>query len=195
LLQVIYAGGGWAKRGKRKTSSLTIRQVERFDGGFDDLWSRIENKRPVMIERTSEFLEWRFGAVPRRVYRKWVAVEGGRVRGYVISRLMDVEHMPCGMIADFVIEDSAVGLEAGDMLLSTAVESFQEGRVALSGCLMTRGTNEFRLLRRQGYFVCPPRLEPQPFPLILQPLQDSVLQGPVGDLGNWFLTTGDYDVV
>jgi GNAT superfamily N-acetyltransferase len=195
LLQAVFARIARTKRAFRHASTLAVRRVEHFDGTFDDFWSRIENKRPVMIKRSSEYLEWRFGAVPRRNYHTWAAVEDGQVRGNVVTRIMDVQRTLCGMIADFVVEDSAAGLEAGELLISTVQDHFQKAQVALSGCLMLRGTNEFKLLRRRGYFVCPPRFEPQPFPLALYPLKASASQSPAQDIGNWFLTMGDYDVV
>jgi hypothetical protein len=195
LLQAVWTRTRWTTRAFRQASTLNIRRVEHFDGAFDGFWTRIENKRPVMIRRTSDYLEWRFGAVPRRTYDTWAAVADSQVRGYVVTRIMDVQGIPCGMIADFVVEETAEGLEAGNLLISTVLGHFQEAQVALSGCLMLKGTTEFKLLRRWGYFVCPSRLEPQSFPVVLRPYKASVLKSPAQDLGSWFLTMGDYDVV
>ena len=107
---------------------------------------------------------------------------------------MDVQGVKCGMIADFLTEDTARGWEAGNLLMSTVIKSFEEERVGLSGCLMLQGTTEFRLLRKRGYFICPSRLEPQPFPVVRR-MHQAIPSSLFSKLDNWFFTMGDYDVV
>jgi hypothetical protein len=110
------------------------------------------------------------------------ATEGGRSGGV-------------SLVTNFLVESGAVGREAGDLLVSAATEYFREKKAALSGCPMLPNTDEFKLLRRWGYLVCQPPLEPQPFPVFREPHQPFVRQGPAQSIGNWFFTMGDYDVV
>lgn len=175
-----------------------IKEIDRFDAEFNIFWKTVEDKRPVMIKRNAEYLQWRFGDVPHRRYRKWIAAEkqSGQIRGYIVTRIMDVNRIQCGMIADLVLTDESRGLEAGELLLTEAMRYFKEEKVAISGCLMMPGTMEFDLLRSCGHFVCPKRFQPQPFPVIQEPqTEDTSLQSYIRDLNNWFFTMGDYDVV
>jgi len=199
LLQGMYRVSGWVdKEHKRMTiPAMTVREVTSFDHTFDDFWIRVRDKRPVMVERSAKYLQWRFGAVPRRTYRKWVAEEADEARGYIVIRVMEsrIVGVKSGMIADFLVEDNTAGQEAGHLLLSTVNEVFKAERVGVSACLMLPETTEFRLLRERGYFVCPPRLEPQPSPLMIHPYQESVSQSPAVSTAGWFFSFGDYDVV
>lgn len=179
-------------------SSEKVREFKNFDASFNIFWATVEDKRHVMVKRSADYLQWRFGDVPHRTYRKWVAMEteSGQIRGYIITRVMEVNSIKCGMIADFLMKDVSKGLEAGKGLISEAVQYFKEEKTAISGCLMLPGTIEYELLRRCGYFVCPRRFQPQPFPLILEPQAgDPSLQSWYCDLNNWFFTMGDFDVV
>ena len=190
----------WRRKTRMKPGDLGIRiqEITNFDDSFNLFWATVKNKRPVMVTRSTEYLQWRFGDVPHRAYRKWVVIEkgSGQIRGYMVVRIMEVNAIKCGMIADLLIEDTDRGLEAGKFLISEAVKYFRNERVALSGCLMLPGTVEFDLLRMCGHFVCPRRFQPQPFPVIQESQADDLsLQEYYGNLNNWFFTMGDFDVV
>ena len=199
LLQAAYRASGWVDRGQRlvRGSTIVIREISHFGSALDRFWSRVQSKRPVMVERSAKYLQWRFGTVPRRVYRKWVAEKNGEAQGYIVARVMEARdfNYSSGMIADFLIADDAAGQEAGHGLLSTVTEYFQAEGVAISGSLMLPGTHEFRLLQKWGYVVCPSRLEPQPFPIIQEQLQPLPPHDPSRHIAGWFFTLGDYDVV
>jgi len=190
----------WRKKERQRPGDfgLRIQEITNFDDSFNSFWAIVENKRPVMIKRSADYLQWRFGAVPHRAYRKWVAIEkeSGQIQGYIVVRIMDVNTIKCGMIADLIIEDTGRGLKAGRFLISEAVNYFEEESVALSGCLMLPGTVEFDLLRSCCYFLCPRRFQPQPFPIIQESQADDLsLQEYYDNLNNWFFTMGDFDVV
>lgn len=196
ILQLI----SWRKKDRQRPGDfgLSIQEITKFDDSFNSFWTTVKNKRPVMVKRSAKYLQWRFGDVPHRAYQKWVVIEkgSGQIRGYIVVRIMEVNDIKCGMIADLMIENTGRGLEAGKYLISEAVKYFQNERVALSGCLMLPGTVEFDLLRMCGHFVCPRRFQPQPFPIIQEPQAgDLFLQSYYSDLKNWFFTMGDFDVV
>lgn len=60
--------------------------VDDFDDRFDDLWRRVAEHRPVLGERTSAYLRWRFTRSPHREHRIWTLVDHrtGRLGGYVV---------------------------------------------------------------------------------------------------------------
>ena len=49
--------------------------------------------------------------------------------------------------------------------------------------------------KKLGFFRCPKKLEPQPFPLILRLFDPSLEDKGIYDVKNWFFTMGDYDVI
>jgi len=186
------------KERKPTNTRWEIRELTRFDDSFNRFWTAVENKRPVIGKRGADYLQWRFGDVPQRTYRKWVAreKEHGNIQGYIVTRVMEVNAVRCGMIADFIIQNTSEGMAAGMALIAEAEAYFRDEKTAISGCLMLPGTTEFELLRTCGYVGCPRRFQPQSFPIIIEPQAcDPALASYFGTLANWFFTMGDFDVV
>jgi GNAT superfamily N-acetyltransferase len=199
LLSMLDAGyrlSGWPNKGMtRDSAAYSAHEIVDFDASFDRFWHHVRRRRRVMVKRSSDYLQWRFGSVPCRQYRTWAVWDDGSILGYIVARVMMVRDVRCGMIADFLVCDTAGGRSAGRTLISAASNYFQHEGVAVAGCLMLPGTAEYSLLRRSGFLVCPQRLAPQPFPLILEPHQDFIENGPAMHISNWFFTMADFDVV
>lgn len=159
----------------------------------DDFWDAIKEKYPIMIKRTSKYMEYRFIDIPRRKYEIWYAVKDGRPVAFVIGRVMEVARMQCGMVADFLFLDGCA--REAKLLLKHLLHILQDQGAVLAGCLMQSFTDEAKILSSMGFFVCPKAFEPQPFPFIINiNEQDPVLQMAM-KFENWFFVMGDYDVV
>jgi ribosomal protein S18 acetylase RimI-like enzyme len=190
---------GMSKGGERAQdhtrSALRIDEVARFGDTFDAFWARVEQKYPVALVRDAAWLNWRYKDVPTRAYRALAAYEGQRLVGYAVTRCTTFEGVRTGLIVDLMVEPTQAGDQAARALVAEATASFVEEGMHLAGCLMLPTSQEFRALRRQGYWVCPRRLEPQPFPLTTRLYSDGVPSAVVQDLRCWHFTMGDYDVV
>jgi hypothetical protein len=113
----------------------------------------------------------------------------------VVSRYSMFEGVRTGLIVDLLVEPTQQGEQAAQALVAEATSFFIQEGMHLAGCLMLPTSQEFRALRRQGYWVCPKRLEPQPFPLTVRIYSDKVPRSLLQDLRCWHFTMGDYDVV
>ena len=62
---------------------------------------------------------------------------------------------------------------------------------------MQRSSEESAYLQKKGFFICPKKMLPQPFPVIYRQFHEvSPEQGAnVEDFSQWFFTMGDYDVI
>ena len=100
-----------------------------------------------------------------------------------------------GMIVDLLVEPTQQGEQAAQALVAEATSSFIEKGMRLAGGFMLPTSKEFQALRRQGYWVCPKRLEPQPFPFTVNSHSDKAPGSLLQDLRCWHFTMGDYDVV
>lgn len=162
---------------------------------FDQYWQRIFRKYPVIGIRDAEYIRWRYIDIPLRDYQILMAIKEGTPQGYIIGRISEVSHMRCGMIVDFLVDEYEVKI--GICLLNSLIKNFRKSRVGLLGCLMQETCEESKFLRKTGFFKCPDKLLPQPFPIIYRKLNAlSDLQSEiVEDFSNWFFTMGDYDVI
>lgn len=179
----------------RAGHSLRIDEVTRFDSTFDAFWAKVRQKYPVAVVRDAAWLNWRYKDVPTRDYRALAAYDGQSLVGYAVTRCSTFEGVRTGLIVDLLVEPTQQGEQAAQALVAEATSFFIQEGMHLAGCLMLPTSQEFRALRRQGYWVCPKRLEPQPFPFSVHIHSDKVPISILQDLRCWHFTMGDYDVV
>lgn len=161
-----------------------IAKVDDFGDAFDALDTILARRFRVHQPRSARFLRWRFTENPRS-YVTYAWRDADRVRGYVVLRRTVVSGLVSGMLVDFFVDDGADAPAIGGELVRVAV-----------GELARMGTHLAGVLAANGFFVCPARLAPQPFPVIVRattPGWDA--SKPVAALDGWALTMGDYDAV
>lgn len=173
---------------------LEIAEVDYFDGSFAVFWEKAQHRFPVMVVRDPTYLNWRFVDVPRRKYTVFAARSEGEIRGFTVLRVAPLGQFSAGLIVELVVEASAEGRAAGRLLIDRAYSYFQGQDLDLLASLALRHTDEFRLLRSMGFWVCPKFLEPRPFRLFVRFHEQEGAQSRLAyDITNWFLTMGDYD--
>lgn len=162
---------------------------------FDQFWGRITRKYPVLGVRDTGYIRWRYLDMPRRDYKIYMAFKDNLPCGYIIGRISTVANMRCGMIVDFLIMENMD--DVGEALLKILTRHFKNHKIGLLGCLMQEWSDEAKYLRKKGFFICPHRLLPQPFPIIFRQFCELQLSDNkiIGDFKKWFFTMGDYDVI
>lgn len=183
-----------------KSSSLTrgIKVIEITNENvevFDKFWDRIALKYSVLGVRDATYMKWRYLDMPLRNYQIYMAFKDDLPCGYIIGRITTVADMRCGMIVDLLFNESME--ETGILLLRVMTQYFRKHKIGLLGSLMQQWSEEARCLQKNGFFICPHRLLPQPFPIIFRqfnplPSKDNSI---IIDFANWFFTMGDYDVI
>ena len=158
---------------------------------LQNFWEEIRGKYPVMVVRDAEYFKWRYLESPLRNYDIYAYVDHGKVVGYIVTRITIVANMQCGMIVDFLFQKEASSI--GMSLLQYATTCLKASGISLMGCLMQKHCEEAFCLRKSGFFKCPKKLEPQPFPIIFRKFRN--VPSEVENFQNWFFTMGDYDVI
>jgi len=158
---------------------------------LDDFWSRITDKYNIIQVRDSKFIRWRYYRNPLRNYKLAIATVSERIVGYIVIRCVEIEGITNGMIVDFLIEPKHE--QAGRDLINWALNSFIKNKADLVGALMLSHTQEYTILKRNGFFCCPKVFEPQPFSMIFRSHHPNYNY--LGQIKDWFVTMGDYDVI
>lgn len=177
-----------------RSHRVELTWLEQFDSRFNDFWTRVQDKYPVMAIRNRAFLAWRFASVSGRAYRVLVAAANDELVGYAVLRCTDeIRGVPTGLIMDLLLEPGAQGETAGMMLLDEAWRYFQAEKVWLAGGLALPHTAEYQVLRRAGYCPSPQRLMPRVFRVV-----HGFGAGVPNDAANlgakdWFVTIADYE--
>jgi len=173
---------------------LEIAEVDYFDGSYAVFWEKAQHRFPVMVVRDPTYLNWRFMDVPNREYTAFAARSEGEIRGFIVLRVAPLGHFSAGLIAELVVEASAEGRAAGRLLIDRAYSYFKGQDLDLLASLALRHTDEFRLLRSMGFWVCPKFLEPRPFRFFVRFHGEEGAHSRLAyDPTNWFLTMGDFD--
>lgn len=104
---------GAAETWRRLPTGWQVQHEPPFDERFDELWEAAAPNCGITTERTSQYLNWRFGLDPQRQYRTLaVQDERGRLRGYAVYLYPDPEEQhPFGAIIDLLAVDR-VALDA-----------------------------------------------------------------------------------
>jgi len=180
-------------REKQKIPGVEIVSVDKGNVTImEQFWSKVKDKYSIMNIRDEAFIRFRYLDMPYRKYMPCFVMQDGDPVGFVVGRIMDVAGMRCGMLADFIYVQ---GYErAAEQLLVYLLKNMQEQGASLAGSLMLEHTQESSLLKKIGFFQCPKKLLPQPFPLIVRAF-DKRLEEWLYELKNWFFTMGDYDVI
>jgi GNAT superfamily N-acetyltransferase len=175
---------------------LEISEASSFDDSFAVFWDRIQHRFPVMVVRDPAYLNWRFGDAPTRQYMTFVGRSDGKIRGFAVLRVAPLGPFSAGLIVDLVVETSAEGRLVGRLLIDRAYSYSRDHDLDLVASLALRHTDEFRLLRSKGFWVCPKFLQPQPYRLVVRCHDEEASPSRLAyDLRNWFVTMGDYDAV
>jgi len=168
--------------------------VDRFDDAFDRLAERSGRRYRLLINRDAAHLNWRYVDCPTRKTLRWQVRSGNEVIGYAVLRVTDFRGIKLGVLLDYLVDDSAEARAAGVAILAHAEEAAREAGCPLLLTFCLGHTAEFGLLHRAGWKVGPAALLPQPFPLLVRPLNWPQASPDMREVRNWFLTTGDYDV-
>ena len=93
-------------------NGLNFERVKEFDGRIADFWEQIRHRYPITIERTAEYLNWRYARNPLVSYDQFAVTQGGAIKGLVILRVEDVKRegsigVRAGRIIDFVATQEA----------------------------------------------------------------------------------------
>ena len=69
---------------QRAPTPWTVREVSRFDPGMDAFWEEASKPYDFIIERTSDYLNWRYCDARAGAFTAKVAERDGRILGYVV---------------------------------------------------------------------------------------------------------------
>ena len=129
---------------------IRVRKVEQLDAGFDEFWTRVQDKYAAMTIRDRDFVTWRFAPIAGRRYQILVARANGEMLGYAVIRCARVRGIDTGLILDLLLLDDARGREAGVRLVTEAEAVFRSKKMSLMVSLTTSNSAEYRILGRCG---------------------------------------------
>lgn len=86
--------------------------VTEFDQSVDAFWKKVKNRYPISIERSAEYLNWRYAKNPLARYQIFAAKNNGEIKAVVVLRVEEPKMekslgMKVARIIDFVAAEDA----------------------------------------------------------------------------------------
>jgi hypothetical protein len=144
----------------------------------------------VLQVRDRAFLDWRYCAVPSFGYRPYAVHVDDRLEGYFVLRTVELMGMPFTALADLFpcpVVDAGV---TRDVLAFTQLRAAEAGSAFVTA--MTTPAHMHHLTGF-GFVRVPDRFNPRRWYLGARcaPADEPMLR----DIGNWYVTYGDGDVI
>jgi ribosomal protein S18 acetylase RimI-like enzyme len=181
-----------ADRTNLGTSSLKLEIVsgQEFHVGGDEL---LNNSNPALsfIDRSKQYLSWRYGPASGNEYKMLHAYCNGDYVGYVVWKAIEFKGMNAGLILDIVARDNVV---ASELLRATVTDSKKQG-IRMLAFLVGPTNPNAKALVQNGFVKWPNVLFPKHFYLFTYAFhQDTDHSIGTSSDANWYLTWGDTDV-
>ncbi len=176
-LRLRLAHGGWFRE----------QELDRADNRFDALWERGKTDKPATIERTAEYLNWRYADFTTAQFRIFAISDrrGRRLRGYVVWRA----DRGAALASD-------VFWDGGDRVLRALLVRFacrMRRRGLQSVHLIVLGDASLAPCLRSSHFF-PATPDPRPVIVHVSTSAPQHLRMLLGAPSRWLLFDGDLDL-
>ncbi len=179
LVLNLWRGGGRLKSPK----DVNIKEIDRFDRSFDDLWQKVKSRFLVSIWKDSAYLNWRYIACPDRKYTVITAESPAGLLGFMVLRT-NIENWRSGRIVDFVFQPEKT--REASLLLSTGLRYLKDLGMEIASCHITEQNPYRRLFRSHGFFKYGAGL-----PVVARIFSPKVPSDAISTIGKWYLIEGD----
>lgn len=166
----------------RKSEEYLFRRLPVFDERFDSLWTKVLKHYVAVVERNSEYANWRFVQCPTKKYEIFAAVHrrNEEVGGYVVSWTNSGKTR----ISDIMALEGVF-----DGLLAAFIDSERDRGTSCLTIAYFGGKRFVHCLRRFGFLF---RRTPAQVLACVNPRM-SVAQHLLSTPESWFLLDGDSD--
>jgi len=176
---------------KNNNISEFIFNNKKLKDKYSEFWDSISKQYTLSTLKDFTFLNWRYNEIPTRKYRLFYLEENNNIKGLIIVKAENVWGFNVGLVMDLLVIDN--NKYVGKKLLNFVKQVFKKSNLDFIATLHNR-TNEYGLLKSNGFFSVPQKILPQKIHFIVKLNKDFSDSELLFDLNNWKLTFGDYDV-
>jgi len=172
--------------------NYNIVEIDHFDDMFDSLWERVKDDYPIAVERSSKYLNWRYG-FRNNGYKTYAAYKDDELVGYMVTALEQKKDKPgliLGHIADLICVREHK--DAVLYLINEAERQMKHAGACAVSCWMIKEWFYAKELERAGFIQMR-----APAVLAVLPLGEKAKAAgeALYDHKNWYITIGDSDYI
>jgi hypothetical protein len=122
---------------KTPDCAIEIYQIDQFVNGIDDFLKEVSTSYDFIVQRTRDYLNWRYCDSRGGNYVVNIAAEKGKIMGYSVLRINKYQkNYPVGYIVDLI---TILGrLEIADALIKDAINFFDNKSINIIECLIPK---------------------------------------------------------
>ena len=166
------------------TKNIIISDIHFFDESFDELWTNVSKYYDYVIQRNSEYLNWRYSH-PREDFKIYTARKNNNMIGYVILNCKSLPDINAGYIYDLFCNPNDV--DTIKHLISKSIEYFIDKKMDIIQICVLKNHPYYRICKKYGFL----KRSEKPF---LFHINDPSFDIPIEDFRDykrWFLSFGD----
>ena len=188
------------------SSQYNFEKIEKFENDINVFWKKARDRFPITVERDKDYLNWRFVNHPMLEYGLYVAKNGEKIAGYLVSRMEtakeDGQEYKIARIIDLV----SVG-ECDDFIINSFISLMRQKRADFIDFFST-GEFYAKSLERCG-FIDTEKYCLSKFPRVFKPIERT--RGPINflmyfddslknmkkkllDVNSWYMTLSEGDL-
>ncbi|MFC0187335.1 GNAT family N-acetyltransferase [Fictibacillus aquaticus] len=175
------------KKHREKSTPFEIKEIKQCGPEFDALWESVKNDYPILLKRSSSFLNWRYFARPGFAYRMFGCYQDGNLKGYTVINVQEKAYGKGSLKNGFIVDMMAVqDRDVWSALISRA-------KSELSSCDMVNTwalthTMLYDELKKASFIH-----KDAPMTLVGKSISKLPKQQEGYTINNWFITPGDVD--
>jgi hypothetical protein len=184
-------------------NDIQVQLVEQVDNEWDQLMNDTVAHYPIIQDRNSAFIRWRFNNFPVLPYCLLAARRNEQLLGYLVYVIYswperEKDHILCGYIVDFLVRANEEGDRALYHLLYQARQHFQEQKAVISTSIHHIPDRYSKIFNHAGYFIAQKKIMPRLIHFLLR--QESIksendLVQSAYNFEHWYLTLAYNDII
>ena len=174
------------------SGGFTWEKIQKFGAEVNDLWEKSKNGYRAIVERKSDFLNWRYLHRPDVPYYAFGVFNGNRLAGYCVLKLYQEEQTLRGHFIDLFTSNNNRG--CASILISKGLQFFKEMKASevtlwMQGCSFMRDQLHENGFREGG--IAGAGWPDSARPMICRFNSEKEKYQPLLNEKDWYFTMGD----
>lgn len=157
---------------------------------YEPFWHEWESQTKIILNRTPEYLSWRYLQIPSRKYHLMKIIQSGKMKAMAVFRTLNIYGLRACVLMDFFCTDNTLGKN----LLDVIAKEMKINRVDIMIAASASMKGVFDMLKNAGFMRVPEFLLPQQLPFIIRLHNKNENSDLLSARNNWHFTFGDYDI-
>jgi len=171
---------------QQRDANFHLERVIRFGEETDVLWQGLRSRFAFAVERSSQYLNWRYIDHPSAGYQGFFLKQEKRICGFAVVRLAELDYR-LGSIGELFVEQWDP--KKASIFLRLLLDQLRAQKAAIVATWTLPHSPLISALRNNGF-----RLRSTHQPLIAISPDGSIPSERLTRLNDWYITSGDYDM-